>query len=98
MRLSQFLGLSFVRQSTSSVHRSLHHTPTTNGPNNVYTMIIGEVFDLTQVAATYQRVVTVIPTKTVLQYGEDPTNLFPVQVSALCNDRNRAEIVYIYGE
>ncbi|KAH0831304.1 glycosyltransferase family 2 protein [Lanmaoa asiatica] len=58
----------------------------TNSPNNVYTAIRGEVFDLTQVAATHQRVVTVIPTKTVLQYGgEDATNLFPVQVSALCN-------------
>ncbi|KAH0836636.1 hypothetical protein J3R83DRAFT_8354 [Lanmaoa asiatica] len=55
----------------------------TNSPNNVYTAIRGEVFDLTQVAATHQRVVTVIPTKTVLQYGgEDATcSLF----SALCN-------------
>jgi hypothetical protein len=40
-----------------------------NSANNVYTAIRGEVFDLTQVAATHQRVVTVIPTKTVLQYG-----------------------------
>jgi chitin synthase len=40
-----------------------------NSPNNVYTAICGEVFDLTQVAATHQRFVTVIPTKTIMQYG-----------------------------
>ncbi|KAG9310142.1 glycosyltransferase family 2 protein [Chiua virens] len=57
-----------------------------NSPNSVYTAIRGEVFDLTQVAATHLRVVTVIPEKTILQYGGvDATNLFPVQVSALCN-------------
>ena len=52
-----------------------------NSPNNVYTAIRGEVFDLTQVAATHQRVVSVISTKAVLQYGGvDASNLFPVQV------------------
>ncbi|KAF8438194.1 hypothetical protein L210DRAFT_3647176 [Boletus edulis BED1] len=57
-----------------------------NSANNVYTAIRGEVFDLTQVASTHQRVVSVIPTKSILQYGgQDATNLFPVQVSALCN-------------
>ncbi|KAF8447874.1 P-loop containing nucleoside triphosphate hydrolase protein [Boletus edulis BED1] len=57
-----------------------------NSANNVYTAIRGEVFDLTQIASTHQRVVSVIPTKSVLQYGgQDATNLFPVQVSALCN-------------
>ncbi|KAF9225027.1 glycosyltransferase family 2 protein [Gyrodon lividus] len=57
-----------------------------NSPNNVYTSIRGEVFDLTQVAATHQRVVSVVPTKSVLQYGGMAAdNLFPVQVSALCN-------------
>ncbi|KAF8428889.1 P-loop containing nucleoside triphosphate hydrolase protein [Boletus edulis BED1] len=57
-----------------------------NSVNNVYTAIHGEVFDLTQVASTHQRVVSVIPTKSILQYGgQDATNLLPVQVSALCN-------------
>ncbi|KAF8119292.1 chitin synthase-domain-containing protein [Boletus edulis] len=38
------------------------------------------------IASTHQRVVSVIPTKSILQYGgQDATNLFPVQVSALCN-------------
>ncbi|KAG6373006.1 chitin synthase-domain-containing protein [Boletus reticuloceps] len=57
-----------------------------NSVNNVYAAIRGEVFDLTQVASTRQRVVSIIPTKSILQYGgQDATNLFPVQVSALCN-------------
>lgn len=55
-----------------------------NSPNNVYTSIRGEVFDLTQVAETHQRVVSVIPTKTILQYGGvDASTLFPVQVGKL---------------
>ncbi|KAF9233120.1 P-loop containing nucleoside triphosphate hydrolase protein [Melanogaster broomeanus] len=38
------------------------------------------------IAATHQRVVSVVPTKSVLQYGGTAAdNLFPVQVSALCN-------------
>ncbi|KAF8836252.1 glycosyltransferase family 2 protein [Paxillus ammoniavirescens] len=57
-----------------------------NSANNVYTSIRGEVFDLTEIAATHQRVVSVVPTKTVLQYGGMAADkLFPVQVSALCN-------------
>ncbi|KAG6376775.1 hypothetical protein JVT61DRAFT_1799 [Boletus reticuloceps] len=88
--------------NTSPVPRSLHLTPIptehvfstlelashfySNSPNNVYTAIRGEVFDLAQVASTHQQVVSIIPTKVILQYsGQDATNLFPVQVSALCN-------------
>lgn len=57
-----------------------------NNPNNVYTSIRGEVFDLTAVAATHQRVVSVVSTKSVLQYGGMASDaIFPVQVSALCN-------------
>ncbi|KAI6130624.1 glycosyltransferase family 2 protein [Pisolithus croceorrhizus] len=57
-----------------------------SNPNNVYTSIRGEVFDLTAVAATHQRVVSVVPTKSVLQYGGMAADaIFPVQVSALCN-------------
>ncbi|KAL6309476.1 glycosyltransferase family 2 protein [Sparassis latifolia] len=55
-------------------------------PNNVYTSIRGEVFDLTNIAATHQRVVSVVPAKSVLSYGgTSADNIFPVQVSALCN-------------
>jgi len=52
-------------------------------PNNVYTSIRGEVFDLTNIAATHQRVVGVVPAKTILKYGgQSADNIFPVQVSA----------------
>ena len=57
-----------------------------NDPNNVYTSIRGEVFDLTQIAATHQLIVNVVPEKSLLKYGGVAAdNLFPVQVSALCN-------------
>ena len=56
----------------------------TSSPNNVYTAIRGEVFDLTTAAATHQTVVSVIPTKTILNYGGvDASALFPVQVRRL---------------
>lgn len=54
-------------------------------PNNAYVAIRGEVFDLSASAPTHLTAVSVIPTKTILQYGGlDATDLFPVQVSALC--------------
>ncbi|KAF9232776.1 hypothetical protein BU15DRAFT_80856 [Melanogaster broomeanus] len=60
-----------------------------NSLNNVYTSIRGEVFDLMQIAATHQRVISVVPMKSVLQYGGTAAdNLFPIQVSALCNGIN----------
>jgi chitin synthase len=50
-------------------------------PNNVYTSIRGEVFDLTLIAATHQRVVGVVPAKSILTYGgQVADNIFPVQV------------------
>jgi chitin synthase len=50
-------------------------------PNNVYTSIRGEVFDLTHVAALHQRVVGVVSAKAVLKYGgKFADNIFPVQV------------------
>lgn len=56
----------------------------TLSPNNVYTSIRGEVFDLTTVAATHERVVGVVPTKSILKYGgEAADGIFPVQV---CSD------------
>jgi hypothetical protein len=52
-----------------------------NAPNNVFTAIRGEVFDLTQVATTHQRVVPVVPQKMILKYGGlVADNIFPVQV------------------
>ncbi|KAF8965794.1 glycosyltransferase family 2 protein [Flammula alnicola] len=55
-------------------------------PNNVLTSIRGEVFDLTSVAQTHQRVVGVVPTKSILKYGgQAADSIFPVQVSALCD-------------
>ncbi|KAF9484250.1 glycosyltransferase family 2 protein [Pholiota conissans] len=55
-------------------------------PNNVLTSIRGEVFDLTSVAQTHQRVVGVVPLKPILKYGGGSADsIFPVQVSALCN-------------
>ncbi|EIW53333.1 glycosyltransferase family 2 protein [Trametes versicolor FP-101664 SS1] len=57
-----------------------------NNPNNVYTSIRGEVFDLTSIAADHERTVTVVPAKSILKYGgASADNVFPVQVSALCN-------------
>ena len=52
-----------------------------NNPNNVFTSVRGEVFDLTQIAATHQRIVGVVPTKSILKYGGvSSDNIFPVQV------------------
>jgi len=56
-----------------------------NDPNNAFIAIRGEVFDLSQFVPTHLAAVSVVPTKSVLQYGGlDATNLFPVQVNALC--------------
>ncbi|KAH8112775.1 glycosyltransferase family 2 protein [Phellopilus nigrolimitatus] len=55
-------------------------------PNNVYTSVRGEVFDLTNLVPFHQRVVSVVPSKSILNYGGTTADdLFPVQVSALCN-------------
>ena len=53
----------------------------TNSPNNVYVAIRGEVFDLTDLVADHERAVSVVPSKSILEYGGDiADNLFPVQV------------------
>ena len=58
----------------------------TNSPNNVYTSIRGEVFDLTDLIPFHERVVNVVPSKSILTYGGTAADaIFPVQVSALCN-------------
>lgn len=49
-----------------------------------YVAIRGEVFDLTSFAPHHYPA-NLVPTQSVLQYaGQDVTNLFPIQVSALC--------------
>jgi chitin synthase len=67
----------------------------TNNPNSVYTSIRGEVFDLNQIAFTHNRIVSVVPEKSILQYGGTSSdNIFPVQVSytliyiKLCHDEH----------
>ncbi|KAJ7647442.1 glycosyltransferase family 2 protein [Roridomyces roridus] len=56
-------------------------------PNNVFTSVRGEVFDLNVVASQHTRVVSVVPPKTLLKTygGTNADSIFPVQVSALCN-------------
>ncbi|KAF7347345.1 Glycosyltransferase family 2 protein [Mycena venus] len=56
-------------------------------PNNVYTSVRGEVFDLNTITALHQRTVSVVPEKTILKNygGTSADSIFPVQVSALCN-------------
>ncbi|KAJ6586612.1 glycosyltransferase family 2 protein [Mycena sp. CBHHK59/15] len=59
----------------------------TFNPNNVYTSVRGEVFDLTTITSLHARVVNVVPTKTILKTygGTSADSIFPMQVSALCN-------------
>ncbi|OBZ76091.1 Chitin synthase 8 [Grifola frondosa] len=65
-------------------------------PNNVYTSIRGEVFDLTAIAETHERIVSVVPSKSILKYGGTSSdNIFPVQVSALCNGINGTVSPYV---
>ncbi|KAJ7200874.1 glycosyltransferase family 2 protein [Mycena pura] len=62
------------------------HSFTLNS-NNVYTAVRGEVFDLNTITSLHERVVSVVPAKTILKtYGGTlADDIFPVQVSALCN-------------
>ncbi|KAK4058243.1 hypothetical protein OIO90_000399 [Microbotryomycetes sp. JL221] len=58
----------------------------TNAPDNMLVAIRGEIFDLTSFAPRHQPGNSVIPTRSIQRYGgTDVTDLFPVQVSALCN-------------
>ncbi|THH06259.1 hypothetical protein EW145_g4215 [Phellinidium pouzarii] len=54
--------------------------------NSAYTSIRGEVFDLSDLVPFHQRVVNVVPSKSILEYaGTDADDIFPIQVSAVCN-------------
>ncbi|KAG0789455.1 hypothetical protein G6F16_001778 [Rhizopus arrhizus] len=56
-----------------------------SGRDNAYIVIRGEVFDLTSFAPRHWAS-EVIPTSALFQYaGQDASDLFPVQVSALCD-------------
>ncbi|KAJ6489438.1 glycosyltransferase family 2 protein [Mycena vulgaris] len=59
----------------------------TFSPNNVYTSVRGEVFDLNTITSLHSRVVSVVPAKTILKTygGTKADDIFPVQASALCN-------------
>ncbi|KAI9499463.1 chitin synthase-domain-containing protein [Zychaea mexicana] len=60
-----------------------------------YVSIRGEVFDLTNYAPRHY-VSNIIPTDTVLEYGgTDVTDLFPVQVSALCEGTTGSVSEYV---
>ncbi|KAH9452240.1 hypothetical protein Pst134EB_016195 [Puccinia striiformis f. sp. tritici] len=62
--------------------------------NNMLVAIRGEVFDLTSFAPLHYP--SVVPTKAVQSYGgTDATNLFPVQVSALCSGNGNGISQYI---
>ena len=65
-------------------------------PNNAYVAIRGEVFDLSSFLPTHLTAVSVVPGKSVMQYGGlDASNLFPVQVSALCGGTTGAISPYV---
>ncbi|KAF7335174.1 Glycosyltransferase family 2 protein [Mycena sanguinolenta] len=57
----------------------------TFSPNNVYTSVRGEVFNLNTVTELHTRTVSVVPAKTILKTygGTSADSIFPV--SALCN-------------
>lgn len=56
-----------------------------DNPNSAFVAIRGEVFDLSSFLPTHLTAVSVVPGKSVMQYGGlDASNLFPVQVNALC--------------
>lgn len=57
-----------------------------NNPDDVFVTIRGEVFDLSSLGQNHLTVVPVVPTKSIMKYGGlDASNIFPVQVSALCD-------------
>ncbi|KAI9498989.1 chitin synthase-domain-containing protein [Zychaea mexicana] len=59
-----------------------------SGKDNAYVAIRGEVFDLTSFAPRHWAS-EVIPVNALTQYaGQDVSDLFPVQVSALCDGNN----------
>ncbi|ESK87178.1 chitin synthase [Moniliophthora roreri MCA 2997] len=57
-----------------------------NNPNSVLTSIRGEVFDLNGLTQLHLRTVSVVKSKEVLKYGgKQIDDMFPVQISAVCD-------------
>jgi hypothetical protein len=88
-------GASVVVQSSSSLSGILIYSTehvynqneivshnVKNNANNIYTSIRGEAFDLTQIAATHNRIVSVVPILNMYG-GTSSDNIFPVQVCLL---------------
>jgi chitin synthase len=91
-------GAVFVIPTLGPIICPTEHVPDTNElaghttknmPNQVYMSIRGEVFDLTELAQSHLRVARVVPQKSLLTYGGKAAHdIFPVQVSTLCNGAN----------
>ncbi|KAJ8085317.1 Chitin synthase, class 5 [Marasmius tenuissimus] len=59
-----------------------------NNPDNVMTAIRGEVFDLTKLSQFHQRAVPVIEPKVLAYGGKSVDDMFPMQISAVCDGVN----------
>lgn len=58
-----------------------------NNPKHTYGAIRGVILDITQFAPSHYP--SIVPTEDVLEYGgKDMTDLFPIQISALCKGYN----------
>lgn len=65
-----------------------------NNPDKVYTSIRGIIFDLTKFAPTHYP--PIVSTDDVLDYGgKDSTDLFPMQISAVCGGVNGTMSDYV---
>ncbi|KAL1757372.1 glycosyltransferase family 2 protein [Schizophyllum commune] len=61
-----------------------------DSPDSVYTYIRGEVFNLNRISEIHGRVVSVVDQKTILDNygGGSSDDIFPIQVSAVCNGKD----------
>ena len=66
---------------TNSRFGSETYAPSRNMFQNMYTSIRGELFNLSKLTQAHQRVVSVVPSKSILNYGGEAADaIFPVQV------------------
>jgi chitin synthase len=78
-------GLNYVICPTQHVYSTgeLQSHSHQNNAKQTFVAVRGEVFDLTEITQLHQTVVSVVPTKNILNYGgKIADNLFPVQVCA----------------
>ncbi|KIO30131.1 glycosyltransferase family 2 protein [Tulasnella calospora MUT 4182] len=74
------------RQYVYNMEELASHSPTGQFSNRLFTYVRGEVFDLTQISDYHFSRVPVVQKKAMQAYaGVDASDLFPVQVSAVCN-------------